>query len=111
MYNHFVATKTSPRVVCHFYRSETWRCEILDKHLTQLAARHIETRFIKINVANCPFICERLNIVVLPALVLTNNNVTAGIIEGMLQYDIVDGSMVTIYTNYIYIDTHSYYRI
>merc|ERR1719370_604657 len=33
----FNVTKNSENVVCHFYREETFRCKILDKHLNILA--------------------------------------------------------------------------
>ena len=78
----FEASKASERVVTHFYRSTTWRCEVLDKHLTQLAARHIETRFIKIDAEKAPFLAERLSVVLLPTLIMTRDNFTADRIEG-----------------------------
>ena len=40
----FSATKSSERLVVHFYRSVTARCEIVDRHLGTLAADHAETR-------------------------------------------------------------------
>lgn len=82
----FEATKNSERVVCHFYRSTTWRCEIVDKHLTALAAKHIETRFIKINAEGAPFLAERFSIVVLPAIVLTLRNEKVGMYEGFDEF-------------------------
>merc|ERR1719420_1207455 len=36
----FDVAKKSDFIVVHFYRPTTWRCEILDKHLRQLAAKH-----------------------------------------------------------------------
>ena len=44
----FEVSKDNERVITHFYRPTTWRCEIIDKHLTLLAAKHIETKFIKV---------------------------------------------------------------
>ena len=78
----FEASKGSERVVTHFYRSTTWRCEIMDKHLTAIAARHIETRFIKIDAEKAPFLAERLSVVLLPTLVMTKDNFTADRLEG-----------------------------
>ncbi len=31
----FNVTRSSENVVCHFYRDETFRCKILDKHLSK----------------------------------------------------------------------------
>lgn len=31
----FEVTKKSENVVCHFYRDETFRCKIVDKHLSE----------------------------------------------------------------------------
>lgn len=32
------------KVVVHFYRSATWRCQVVDRRLEELAATHLETR-------------------------------------------------------------------
>jgi hypothetical protein len=39
----------APRVVCHFFHREFERCKIIDKHLTVLARKYFETRFIKLS--------------------------------------------------------------
>lgn len=46
----FNVAKKSERVIAHFYRSVTPRCEIVDSHLERIAVEHIETKFVKINV-------------------------------------------------------------
>lgn len=50
------------------------RCLILDKHLTALAKKHIETKFIKLNAEKAPFLCERLRIRVIPTLALVKDS-------------------------------------
>ncbi|TNN04362.1 hypothetical protein fugu_001391 [Takifugu bimaculatus] len=66
----FSEVKESDKVVCHFYRSSTFRCKILDKHLGTLAKKHVETKFIKLNVEKAPFLTERLRIKIIPTLAL-----------------------------------------
>lgn len=66
----FNEVKESKNVVCHFYRNSTFRCKILDKHLAILAKKHVETKFIKLNVEKAPFLTERLRIKVIPTLAL-----------------------------------------
>lgn len=68
----FAASKSSEKVVCHFYR-ENWPCKVMDKHMALLATKHIETRFVKIHAEKSPFLTERLKIVVLPTLALIRN--------------------------------------
>ncbi|KAL9417757.1 hypothetical protein AB3S75_040696 [Citrus x aurantiifolia] len=68
----FSVVKASDRVVCHFYR-ENWPCKVMDKHMSILAKKHIETRFVKIHAEKSPFLAERLKIVVLPTLALIKN--------------------------------------
>lgn len=46
------------------------RCKILDKHLAILAKKHVETKFIKLNVEKAPFLTERLRIKIIPTLAL-----------------------------------------
>ena len=53
-----------------FYRPETERCKIFDKHLNILAHKHHETKFAKINAEKCPFLTDRLKVRVIPTLVL-----------------------------------------
>lgn len=47
-----------------------FRCKILDKHLATLAKKHVETKFIKLNVEKAPFLTERLRIKIIPTLAL-----------------------------------------
>jgi hypothetical protein len=35
--------------VCHFYHRDFERCKLLDKHLTILARKYFDTRFIKLS--------------------------------------------------------------
>ncbi|TNN12305.1 Thioredoxin domain-containing protein isoform 1 [Schistosoma japonicum] len=70
----FTASKTSlSGLVCHFYRDSTFRCKIVDKHLSLLAPKHIECRMVKINAEKSPFLTKRLNILVIPTLILVKN--------------------------------------
>ncbi|CAF0951291.1 unnamed protein product [Didymodactylos carnosus] len=78
----FDITKKSERIVCHFYRDATIRCKIIDKHLEILTKKHIETKFVKLNVERAPFLCERLNIKVLPTLALLIDNIVKDKIVG-----------------------------
>ncbi|GFQ73038.1 thioredoxin domain-containing protein 9, partial [Trichonephila clavata] len=66
----FDVSRNSENVVCHFYRSSTMRCSIVDKHLQALAPKHIETKFCKINAEKCFFLVQRLNVRVLPTIIL-----------------------------------------
>jgi len=78
----FESSRENERMVCHFYRGVTWRCQIVDRHLEQLAKKHIETKFCKINAENCPFLAEKLSIVLLPTLIFTVDNFVADRVEG-----------------------------
>jgi len=69
----FAETKDSPRLVCHFYRDSTFRCKIVDKHLAILAPKHIETKFLKVNAERCHFLIEKLNVRVLPTILLVKD--------------------------------------
>ncbi|KRY35436.1 U3 small nucleolar RNA-associated protein 18 -like protein [Trichinella spiralis] len=60
----------SKRFIVHFYRDSTMRCKILDKHLQLLAAKHIESKFCKLNVEKSDYIVKKLNIFVIPTLAL-----------------------------------------
>jgi hypothetical protein len=73
----FDATKTSDRLVVHFYRPSTRLCDVFHAHLSKIAPKHLETRFVKINVEDCDhqgggasFLVDKLGVVVMPTLVL-----------------------------------------
>ncbi|KAM6140927.1 LOW QUALITY PROTEIN: thioredoxin domain-containing protein 9 [Pterocles gutturalis] len=78
----FQEVKESKNVVCHFYRDTTFRCQIMDKHLTVLAKKHIETKFLKLNAEKSPFLCERLRIKVIPTLALVKDGKTQDYVVG-----------------------------
>jgi hypothetical protein len=78
----FSVCKESDKVICHFYRDSTWRCKIVDKHLTTLAPKHIEAKFIKIDAEKCPFLVKRLRIVVLPTIALIKDSKSVDFIVG-----------------------------
>ena len=81
----FPVTKNSENCVIHFYREETFRCKIVDKHLNILAKKHIETKFCKINAEKTPFLCERLKIRVIPSILLIKDQQTTGHIMGFTE--------------------------
>ena len=58
------------KVVCHFYHKDFERCKIIDNHLNIIAKNHRETLFVKINAEKTPFFTEKLNIRVLPTIIL-----------------------------------------
>jgi hypothetical protein len=81
----FTVTKGSDNCVIHFYRDETFRCKIFDKHFSMLAKKHLETRFCKINAEKCPFLCDRLKIKVIPTVLCIKNQQTTGHIMGFTE--------------------------
>ena len=76
----FQASKESERMVIHFYRPTTRYCDAFHAHLAKLAPKHLETRFVKVNVQDCDhqgggasFLVERLGIVVMPTLLIVKD--------------------------------------
>merc|ERR1712072_1473109 len=72
----------SKTVVCHFYHDEFPRCKIMDHHLSRLAPRHVETKFIRINAGKSPFFVEKLTIRTMPTLVFFFDGVASGKLVG-----------------------------
>jgi hypothetical protein len=93
----FEASKQSERLVVHFYRPTTRLCDVFHRHLAILAERHLETRFVKINVENCDnasgsgasFLVERLGIVIMPTVVIVKNRQAVHHVRG---FDEVGGT-------------------
>mmetsp|Transcript_25729 Transcript_25729/g.73952 ORF Transcript_25729/g.73952 Transcript_25729/m.73952 type:complete len:185 (+) Transcript_25729:79-633(+) len=82
----FDVAKKSDKIVVHFWRESTWRCEIMDKHLRQLAPKHWGTRFVKINAEKAQYLAERLHIWVLPSLVLCKGGKTDHTVVGFSEF-------------------------
>lgn len=72
----------SMKVICHFYHNDFPRCKIMDHHLSKLAPRHVEAKFIKINAEKAPFFVEKLTIRSIPTVVCFNNGVAEQKIVG-----------------------------
>lgn len=86
----FNVAKKSTRVIVHFYRPTTPRCEIVDAHFQKLCQTHLETRFIKINVEKNPFLVERLGILLIPTITLIKDGKTEHSILGFDEFGGVD---------------------
>jgi hypothetical protein len=78
----FEAAKASDHMICHFFRSSTQRCKIMDKHLELLAPKHIETRFVRIDAEKSPYLVQNLRVVVLPTIALVRKGKTVDYIVG-----------------------------
>jgi len=78
----FAECKKAKHLVVHFYREATFRCKILDKHLSILAAKHLEAKFMKIDAEKSPFLTQRLKIRVLPTLCLLRDGKVVDYIVG-----------------------------
>mmetsp|Transcript_23526 Transcript_23526/g.33200 ORF Transcript_23526/g.33200 Transcript_23526/m.33200 type:complete len:252 (-) Transcript_23526:77-832(-) len=65
----------SYNVVCHFFHADFPRCKIIDKHMSILAQKYHETKFIMINAAKAPFFVQKLQIQTLPTVVYFRNGI------------------------------------
>ena len=61
-------TQTS-RCIVHFAHDDFARCGVMDARLEELAGRHYEVRFARVDVRNTPFLVEKLGIRVLPCVI------------------------------------------
>jgi len=75
-------TTTTKLCVIHFFKPDFNRCRIMDGHLETLAPKHFDTRFLRINVENAPFLVTKLKIQVLPCVLAFVNGVSTDRIIG-----------------------------
>eukprot|EP01026_Neomeris_dumetosa_P056141 TRINITY_DN5128_c0_g1_i5.p1 TRINITY_DN5128_c0_g1~~TRINITY_DN5128_c0_g1_i5.p1 ORF type:complete len:225 (-),score=32.91 TRINITY_DN5128_c0_g1_i5:234-908(-) len=88
----FNCIKGEDRVIVNFYRNNK-ACQIMDKHLEQLAKVHIETKFAKINAEKCGYLISHLtppsmeqnNQWILPTLALIRNSKVMDYVEGFTE--------------------------
>ncbi|KAE9972585.1 hypothetical protein BLS_002226 [Venturia inaequalis] len=62
-------TTSTKYAVVHFFKTDFGRCGIMDRHLDTLAPKHFDTRFLRINVDNAPFLVTKLKVQVLPCVI------------------------------------------
>ena len=62
-------TTQTTRCIIHFAHTDFARCGVMDTRLEELARRHYEVRFARVDVRNTPFLVEKLGIRVLPCVV------------------------------------------
>lgn len=82
----FNAAKKSERMIVHFYRGVSPRCQIVDAHFEKLAYTHLETRFVKIDAEKHPFLVEKLGIILMPTMVLIKGGHTDHAIHGFDEF-------------------------
>lgn len=70
------------RTLCHFYHPGFHRCSIMDGLLEQLAAPHVEVRFLRIDAGKAEWLCTRLGVRVLSCLVGWVDGVERGRVVG-----------------------------
>ncbi|KAL5319913.1 hypothetical protein ACEPPN_012972 [Leptodophora sp. 'Broadleaf-Isolate-01'] len=68
--------------VVHFAKDDFARCGVMDGHLEALAAKHTDTRFLKMKVDNAPFLVVKLKVQVLPCVLAFANGVSVDRIVG-----------------------------
>lgn len=67
---YVVACLTS---LCATCRPASKYCVYMDKQMKKLCRFHMEAKHVKINAEKVPYLCEKLNIVTLPSVVLVKN--------------------------------------
>ena len=86
----FAEVKGSARVMIHFYRSASIRCNIIDRHMSDCAKRHLETKFMKIDAEKSPYLVEHLNIWMMPSILLVQNGQVKHCISGFDEFGSTD---------------------
>uniref|UniRef100_A0A7S3X632 Thioredoxin domain-containing protein n=1 Tax=Strombidinopsis acuminata TaxID=141414 RepID=A0A7S3X632_9SPIT len=68
--------------VVHFYHNDFERCKIINMHLRNIAMKHTEAKFAYLNAEKCPFFIQKLNIQMLPTVIMFNDGVAVDRICG-----------------------------
>ncbi|KAI9324877.1 thioredoxin-like protein [Zopfochytrium polystomum] len=89
-------TTTEEKCVVHFFHKEFRRCQIMDTHISTLAAKHFRTRFVKIDVDNCPFLVTKLHIQVLPCVISFVKGISVDRIVGFEELGQSDAFQTTL---------------
>ncbi|KAK1444103.1 thioredoxin domain-containing protein 9 [Babesia gibsoni] len=77
---------THQRVICHFYQDEFSRCKILDRLLSDLSAKHLEVKFIRMLASNSPFFTKKLGMQVLPTMLCSVDGAVIHVFTGFEEF-------------------------
>ncbi|CAB0014889.1 unnamed protein product [Nesidiocoris tenuis] len=77
-----IPQRNRKNVIAHFFKSDSPRSKIMDHHLKILAPQHLEAKFVKLDAEKAPFLTSRLNIRVIPTVLIVIDNVTKDKIVG-----------------------------
>eukprot|EP01026_Neomeris_dumetosa_P007787 TRINITY_DN12416_c0_g1_i7.p2 TRINITY_DN12416_c0_g1~~TRINITY_DN12416_c0_g1_i7.p2 ORF type:complete len:224 (-),score=33.01 TRINITY_DN12416_c0_g1_i7:25-696(-) len=69
-------------LVCHFFHKDFRRCAIIDDHLQRLCRKFYSTRFVKVDVTEAPFLVQKLQIQVLPCIMLFRDGISVNRLVG-----------------------------
>lgn len=84
-----LVTKTRFCVVAFFHK-DFQRCKIVDMHLEKICREHEEACFVKMDAERCPFFITKLQIQMLPTIIMFIDGVAADRITGFDELGGVD---------------------
>lgn len=79
----FALMKKSDKIVVHFFTPANAFCQLIDGHLTRLAPRHLETRFVRLNAEKHEFLVERLGVWMIPCIALIKGQKVVKMVQGL----------------------------
>merc|ERR1719271_1182082 len=62
-------------VVVHFHHREFFRCKIVDKHLREIAKKHLSCKWLTLDAEKAPFFVAKLAIQMLPTVIVFKDGV------------------------------------
>ncbi|PLW31252.1 hypothetical protein PCASD_18068 [Puccinia coronata f. sp. avenae] len=80
-------TAKAKTAVVHFFHPDFERCKTMDRRLEQLSSKYFSSRFLRVDVANVPWLVDKLQIKVLPCVV--------GFLDGVSKERIVGFEGIT----------------
>ncbi|KAJ3203589.1 hypothetical protein HK099_001460 [Clydaea vesicula] len=89
-------TSKSKYALISFYHEEFRRCHIMNGHLEELAKKYFNTKFMKFQVKNAPFLVEKLKIQVLPCVVMFIDGQTVDKIIGFEELGETDNFKIDV---------------
>ncbi|KAJ1471700.1 thioredoxin-like protein [Baffinella frigidus] len=86
---------TSKAVVVHFFHEDFVRCQIVDKHMAEVARKYAATKFVRVDATKAPFFINKLKIQMLPCIVMFREGMAFDRIVGFDELGGVDDFVQT----------------
>ncbi|KAK6200915.1 thioredoxin-like protein [Scheffersomyces amazonensis] len=90
-----------PITIVHFYQPNFQKCQLMNKYLNVLAEKHLQLKIIRIKAELAPFLVNKLQIKILPFIIIYKNSIEVDRIVGFEKFNNAVNPSYESFENYL----------